>query len=152
MDSTRFDALTRTLSETTTRRSLIRLLGSLALGGLLRPNAIDAMKRGNRKKVDNDKKGGKAKANKVKTNGKKGNVGKERASATSSLKFNPPKQSYLALGDSLAFGFQFDIFNSALSSCAAGVPPFLTILRVGGIAGREVAPRLAIRYTAERYG
>ena len=26
-------------------------------------------------------------------------------------RFNPPKEFYLALGDSLAFGFQFDIFN-----------------------------------------
>src|SRR5215471_5487885 len=25
--------------------------------------------------------------------------------------FNPPKQYYLALGDSLAFGFRFDVFN-----------------------------------------
>jgi len=121
MDSARFDALTRTLSENTTRRGLTRLLGSLALGGLLHPNAIDAMKRGNRKKGDNDKKGGKAKANKAKTNEKKGKVGTERASATSPPKFNPPKQSYLALGDSLAFGFQFPIFNQYFPN----VPPDL---------------------------
>jgi hypothetical protein len=31
--------------------------------------------------------------------------------AGSPPKFNPPKKYYLALGDSLAFGFQFDIFN-----------------------------------------
>lgn len=36
-------------------------------------------------------------------------------------KFNPPKQYYLALGDSLAFGFQFDIFNQHFPS----VPPEL---------------------------
>jgi lysophospholipase L1-like esterase len=35
--------------------------------------------------------------------------------------FNPPKQHYLALGDSLAFGFQFDIFNHHFPS----VPPEL---------------------------
>ena len=30
----------------------------------------------------------------------------------SATRFNPPKQYYLALGDSLAFGFQFDTFNA----------------------------------------
>jgi lysophospholipase L1-like esterase len=30
--------------------------------------------------------------------------------------FNPPKQYYLALGDSLAFGFRFDIFNQHFPS------------------------------------
>jgi len=35
--------------------------------------------------------------------------------------FNPPKQYYLALGDSLAFGFQFSIFNQHFPS----VPPDL---------------------------
>src|SRR5262245_51242334 len=35
--------------------------------------------------------------------------------------FNPPKQYYLALGDSLAFGFQFAIFNQHFPT----VPPEL---------------------------
>jgi hypothetical protein len=35
--------------------------------------------------------------------------------------FNPPKQYYLALGDSLAFGFQFAIFNQRFPT----VPPEL---------------------------
>lgn len=36
-------------------------------------------------------------------------------------KFNPPKQHYLALGDSLTFGFRFDIFNQHFPD----VPPEL---------------------------
>ena len=38
-------------------------------------------------------------------------IGQGRASATPPAIFNPPKKSYLALGDSLAFGFQFGIYN-----------------------------------------
>jgi len=38
-------------------------------------------------------------------------------------RFNPPKQYYLALGDSLAFGFQFSIFNQHYPS----VPPNLFV-------------------------
>ena len=62
MDSDRFDALTRSLGAGTTRRSLTRLLGGLALSGLLRPLSLAAKKRGNHKK------GGKGK-----DNGKQGN-------------------------------------------------------------------------------
>src|SRR5215207_319763 len=38
-------------------------------------------------------------------------------------KFDPPRKYYLALGDSLAFGFQFDIFNQHYPS----VPPELFV-------------------------
>ena len=116
MDSDRFDALTRFLSQGTTRRNLTRLLGGLALSGLLHPQSLAAKKRGNHKSGDNDKKGGKAKAN-----GNKVSDGTVTASATSSPKFNPPQKTYLALGDSLAFGFQFDIFNQHFPD----VPPTL---------------------------
>ena len=37
MDSARFDAMTRSISVGMTRQGFTRLLGSLALGGLLRP-------------------------------------------------------------------------------------------------------------------
>src|SRR5215211_6140933 len=46
MDSDRFDALVRAFSEGTTRRTLTRLLGGLALGALLRPLARAAEKGG----------------------------------------------------------------------------------------------------------
>src|SRR5829696_1721151 len=46
MDSDRFDALVRAFSEGTTRRTLTRLLGGLALGALLRPLAGAAEKGG----------------------------------------------------------------------------------------------------------
>jgi hypothetical protein len=74
MDSDRFDALARCLSEGTTRRRLTRLLGGLALGSLLRPPASAAEKGGNHKKSDKDKKGHKEKARSEK--GKKGDDGK----------------------------------------------------------------------------
>ena len=45
MDSDRFDALTRSLSEGMTRRTLTRLLGGLALGGFL-PSLASAAKTG----------------------------------------------------------------------------------------------------------
>jgi hypothetical protein len=110
MDSARFDALTRALSENTTRRSLTRLLGGLALGGLLHPLSSTANKRGH------GKKGGK---------GKKGRDRPLRASAIKQPKFNPPKQSYLALGDSLAFGTQFAISAQYLAEhpCVPPGPP-----------------------------
>jgi lysophospholipase L1-like esterase len=110
METARFDALARALGQDTTRRGITRLLGGLALNGLLHPLANAAKKRGN------DKKRGKG-------NGKQGNDGTVRASATKPPKFNPPKKSYLALGDSLAFGFQFDIFNQHFPS----VPPELFV-------------------------
>lgn len=116
MDSDRFDALIRSLSQNTTRRSLTRLLGGLALSGLLPPQSLAAKKRGNHKTGANDKKGGKGK-----DNGKKNTGGTVTASATSPPKFNPPQKTYLALGDSLAFGFQFHIFNQHFPA----VPPTL---------------------------
>ena len=39
----------------------------------------------------------------------------------SATRFNPPKQYYLALGDSLAFGFQFDKFNASFPSVPASL-------------------------------
>jgi lysophospholipase L1-like esterase len=39
----------------------------------------------------------------------------------STSRFNPPKQYYLALGDSLAFGFQFDKFNASFPSVPASI-------------------------------
>src|SRR5215213_5738172 len=50
MDSDRFDALTRSLSEGMTRRGLTRLLGGLALSGLVPPLAGAAKKDGKGKK------------------------------------------------------------------------------------------------------
>ena len=44
-------------------------------------------------------------------------------SAATSPKFDPPRKYYLALGDSLAFGFQFSIFNQHYPS----VPPGLFV-------------------------
>lgn len=44
-----------------------------------------------------------------------------RVAAGTSPKFDPPRKYYLALGDSLAFGFQFEIFNQHYPS----VPPEL---------------------------
>src|SRR5215217_4096020 len=46
MDSARFDALARSLSEGTTRRTLTRLLGGLAVGLLLHPIPGDAKQHG----------------------------------------------------------------------------------------------------------
>ena len=39
----------------------------------------------------------------------------------SATRFNPPKQYYLALGDSLAFGFQFDKFNANVPFVPASI-------------------------------
>ena len=39
----------------------------------------------------------------------------------SATRFNPPKRYYLALGDSLAFGFQFDKFNENFPSVPASI-------------------------------
>ena len=39
----------------------------------------------------------------------------------SATRFNPPKPYYLALGDSLAFGFQFDKFNAHFPSVPASI-------------------------------
>ena len=39
----------------------------------------------------------------------------------SATRFNPPKRYYLALGDSLAFGFQFDKFNANFPSVPASI-------------------------------
>jgi lysophospholipase L1-like esterase len=39
----------------------------------------------------------------------------------SAPRFSPPKQFYLALGDSLAFGFQFDKFNANVPSVPASI-------------------------------
>jgi lysophospholipase L1-like esterase len=108
MDGARFDTLIRSLCHDMTRRGLTRLLGGLAVSGLSRPWASAAKKRGNRKKD------GQAK-------GKHGKDRTGRASATQPAIFNPPKKSYLALGDSLAFGFQFGIFNQHFPD----VPPEL---------------------------
>ena len=64
MDSARFDALTRSLGEGMTRRGITRLLGGLALGGLL-PSLASAAKKddqhetgGTGKKGDHAKKDG----------------------------------------------------------------------------------------------
>ena len=116
MDSAHFDALIRSLSQGTTRRGITRLLGGLALSGLLHPQSLAAKKRGNHKTGDNDKKGGTGK-----DNGKKDTSGTVTASVTSPSKIHPPQKSYLALGDSLAFGFQFEIFNQHFPN----VPPTL---------------------------
>ena len=47
----------------------------------------------------------------------------------SATRFNPPKRYYLALGDSLAFGFQFDKFNENFPSVPAGSFPPATVMR-----------------------
>lgn len=39
----------------------------------------------------------------------------------SAVRFNPPKQYYLALGDSLAFGFQFEKFNANVPTVPASL-------------------------------
>src|SRR5215218_1207604 len=54
MDSDHFDALVRAFSEGTTRRTLTRFLGGLALGALLRPLASAAEKGGNGKGKSSD--------------------------------------------------------------------------------------------------
>src|SRR5215207_249935 len=73
MDSDRFDALTRSFSADTTRRSLTRLLGGLALSGLLSSLAGAAKKGGHHNKGGHYKNDGNAKkGGKGKGNGKKG--------------------------------------------------------------------------------
>ena len=57
MDSARFDALTRSLSDGMTRRHLTRLLGGLTLG-LLHPIALEAKNDSDPKKRGDRKDGG----------------------------------------------------------------------------------------------
>jgi lysophospholipase L1-like esterase len=61
--------------------------------------------------------------------------------------FNPPKRYYLALGDSLAFGFQFDKFNANFPSVPASI---FSTGYVDALAGmlREIRPGV----TAVNYG
>ena len=59
----------------------------------------------------------------------------------SATRFNPPKQYYLALGDSLAFGFQFEKFNANFPT----VPPSIfSTGYVDALAGmlREIRPEI----------
>lgn len=57
----------------------------------------------------------------------------------SATRFNPPKQYYLALGDSLAFGLQFDKFNANFPSVPASI---FSTGYVDDLAGmlREIRP------------
>jgi lysophospholipase L1-like esterase len=59
----------------------------------------------------------------------------------SSTRFNPPKRYYLALGDSLAFGFQFVTFNANVPSVPASL---FSTGYVDDLAGmlQEIRPRL----------
>ena len=65
----------------------------------------------------------------------------------SATRFNPPKQYYLALGDSLAFGLQFDKFNANFPSVPASL---FTTGYVDGFAEmlREIRPGI----TTVNYG
>ena len=56
-------------------------------------------------------------------------------------RFNPPKQYYLALGDSLAFGFQFDKFNANLPSVPAALFSTGYVDYFGGML-REIRPAI----------
>jgi len=130
MDADRFDTLIRSLSEGTTRRGITRLLGGLALGALLCPLSLAAKKDGNHKNGGKDQGTGKKGDNDQDRNekGTQDTTGKDpdatvAARATMPTKFNPPQKYYLALGDSLAFGFQFAIFNQYFPS----VPPDLFV-------------------------
>jgi len=65
----------------------------------------------------------------------------------SPTRFNPPKQYYLALGDSLAFGFQFDKFNANVPFVPASI---FSTGYVDVLAGmlQEIRPRI----TTVNYG
>jgi lysophospholipase L1-like esterase len=65
----------------------------------------------------------------------------------SAIRFNPPKQYFLALGDSLAFGLQFDKFNANFPFVPASI---FSTGYVDGFAGmlREVRPGI----TTVNYG
>ena len=54
-------------------------------------------------------------------------------------RFNPPKQYYLALGDSLAFGFQFDTFNANVPFVPASLFSTGYVDYLGGML-REIRP------------
>jgi lysophospholipase L1-like esterase len=62
----------------------------------------------------------------------------------SATRFNPPKQYYLALGDSLAFGFQFDKFNANIPFVPASI---FSTGYVDVLAGmlREIRPGITMR-------
>ncbi len=67
--------------------------------------------------------------------------------AESAARFNPPKEYFLALGDSLAFGFQFETFNANVPSVPASL---FSTGYVDDLAGRlrEIRPRI----TSVNYG
>jgi lysophospholipase L1-like esterase len=56
-------------------------------------------------------------------------------------KFNPPKRYYLALGDSLAFGFQFQIFNANYPAEPPGAYATGYVDAFGGMP-RQVKPEI----------
>jgi len=54
----------------------------------------------------------------------------------SATRFNPPKRFYLALGDSLAFGFQFDKFNANVPSVPASIFATGYVDNLAGMLGK----------------
>ena len=60
----------------------------------------------------------------------------------SMTRFNPPKRYYLALGDSLAFGFQFDTFNANFPFVPASLFSTGYVDVFGGML-REIRPEIA---------